>query len=99
MLTKDEFKSITIKCACGSHTLGLDYFPEEQRDTDPWMVFLSIQIVKLPFVRRLWWALKILFNKNSDYEEFIIDSEYQFKMLKRLVDEIGRDLKKQREAK
>jgi len=85
-----EYRETSIRCECGSHYLALTYWPE---DADEQWAFLTVQIVKMPFWIRLKWALKILFNKINEWEEFIIDNEHKLQQLKALILEIEKKYK------
>lgn len=85
----NELKEISIRCDCGAHYLTLSYWPEGEEKP---MVFLTVQIQELPFWLRLKWALKLLFNKCRDWEEFHIDDKYKLEQLKKFIEEIEKSL-------
>ena len=79
-----------LRCACGAHYLCLSFFPEEEKEK--WAAYLNIEVDPMSLWHRIKWAVKYIFNRTNNWEEFIIDDEESFLKFKGFVDEIYEEL-------
>lgn len=79
-----------LRCDCGTHYIELTYYPEDEHEKME--AYLKVQITQMSLWWRIKWAVKYIFNRTNDWQEFCIGNEYDFMRFKWFVDEIYKDL-------
>ena len=79
-----------LRCDCGTHYIELSYYPEDEHEKME--AFLNVQITQMSLWFRIKWAIKYIFNRTNDWQEFIIGNEDNFIKFKKFIDEIYEEL-------
>jgi hypothetical protein len=78
-----ENEQLALECDCGAHYLTVTYWAPWQ--DEPPVAYLAVHTTRMP----LWWrikeAVKLIFNKDRTWEEFVFENFRNLDKLKRMV--------------